>query len=1037
MGARVVSTGYGHAALDALRDVVAGAKAEDAMAPVTILVPNNIAGIVARRHLAHGLTDDHPGVAGIYLATLPRLAEQIAAHTLAPRKPATSAIVSSAWRSVLDAHTSVFDPVKEHPATIRALVKAHRELRDLSEDALDRVATSSKLSADLVRLQSAVTASLQLDWYDATDLLDAASGRIEIDVTASGELGHVALYLPQALSLAESRFGRVLADSVELTAVVGLTGVDRADRVVRRSLTRMGLPDDAAKPKPGVASEVMHASDSDDEIRRVVRDVVVTLDDTPAHRVAVLYGGTNPYARLVHEHLGAAGITINGSGTRPVNERAIGRGFLGILQLAADDVPRADLFTAVSETPTRDFAGSRVPASRWERLSRSAAVVVGEDWHDRLGTYAAGLQAAIDNELQREDPWQSRLDAYERDVAGATALRTFATTLRERLTHGLTLTRWSTLSTWALDLFTDLNGDDRQLAQLPQEEQYAAVTVQATLGGLAGLDEFEPTAHLARLIEVLSLELETALARVGRFGDGVLVAPLSAAVGLDVDVVYVVGLAEDTYPGRLHEDALLLERVRDRSDGELASYRDTLDAKHRHLLAAFCAAPRVVASFPRGDLRRSTRRLPSRFLLPTLRDLSGNRQLAATEWESAESPRINGAASYAEGIKTAPMPVSEQEWRTRVAASGQRLDDEPVDAAVEMVAARASDSLTRYDGNLAGVDGLPDFADGRRMVAPTTLEAYAVCPHAYFVRRLLRVEPVESPEEIIKISPLDIGNLIHATMDEFITESEGSLPDYGQPWTAEQRARLREIAIVKAAEFEEHGSTGHRRLWQTERDRIIADLDWMLTEDDRWRADGDARVIGSELSFGMDGTEPVKVQVADGTVLMRGSADKVDEARDGTIIVTDIKTGGTFDYKALKTDPVAAGTKLQLPAYAQAARQILGHERAEASYWFIRHGKRDRISVELTDEVEQTYADTVGTLVASIAGGLFPAKAPEQPDFSRVKCLYCNPDGIGHGEARERYLKKRHDPALRDLVTLIDPGAVESVSAESVPGGEA
>ena len=1042
MTSRVISTGYGRAALDVLRDIVSTAKHEDPMAPATILVPNNIAGIVARRHLAHGLADDRPGVAGIYLATLPRLAEQIAAHTLAPRKPATGVVVSSAWRGVLDAEMSVFDPVKQHPATIRALVRSHRELRDLTDEALDSVATVSALSADLVRLHRIVVGSLKTDWYDAIDLLDAAVRRIGADRNhrVVDELGQVILYLPQALSLAEARFAGVLAVEVDLAVVVGLAGVDRADRVVRRSLARMGLPDDVAKPKPKVADEVMHASDSDDEVRRLVRDIVTTLRSTPAHRVAILYGSTHPYARLVHEHLTAAGVTFNGSGTRPVNERAIGRGFLGVLQLAVDDLPRADFFTAISETPTRAFDGSRIPASRWERLSRSAAVVGGQDWADRLTTYAADIHASIDTEQQRDEPWQSRLDAYQRDLAAANALRSFATTLRERLHHGQRLTTWSSLSAWALTLFSDLYGEDRELAQLPPEEQYAAVTVQSALRGLAGLDQFEPTADLPHLIEVLSLELETALPRVGRFGDGVLVAPLSAVVGLDVDVVYAVGLAEDTYPGRLHEDALLLERVRDRSGGELASYRDDLDAKHRHLLAAFDAAPRVVASFPRGDLRRSTTRLPSRFLLPTLRELAGDNRLAATEWEAADSARISGAASYADGIKTVAMPASEQEWRARVAASGGTLHDDTIDAAVAMLSARARDAFTRFDGNLSGAKDLPNFADGQRLIAPTTLESYAECPHAYFVKRLLRVEPVEQPEEIIKVSALDVGILVHETMDEFITESRGSLPDYGQPWTAEQRARLREIAVARAAQLDEHGSTGHQRLWDDERDRIHADLNWMLGEDDKWRAERDARVVGSELAFGMDGAEPVAIQVDGGTVLMRGSADKVDEARDGTVIVTDIKTGGTSSYRALKKDPVAAGTKLQLPAYAHAARQLLKHDRAEAAYWFVRRGKRGRIQLLLTDEVEQTYADTVGTLVASIAGGLFPAKAPDEPDFSWTRCQYCNPDGIGHGEARERYLRKRHDPALRELVKRIDPKAEsEDVAPPAQPdsGGPA
>lgn len=37
-------------------------------------------GIVARRFLAHGLTDESNGIAGIYFSTLPRLAEQLASR---------------------------------------------------------------------------------------------------------------------------------------------------------------------------------------------------------------------------------------------------------------------------------------------------------------------------------------------------------------------------------------------------------------------------------------------------------------------------------------------------------------------------------------------------------------------------------------------------------------------------------------------------------------------------------------------------------------------------------------------------------------------------------------------------------------------------------------------------------------------------------------------------------------------------------------------------------------------------------------------
>jgi hypothetical protein len=155
-----------------------------------------------------------------------------------------------------------------------------------------------------------------------------------------------------------------------------------------------------------------------------------------------------------------------------------------------------------------------------------------------------------------------------------------------------------------------------------------------------------------------------------------------------------------------------------------------------------------------------------------------------------------------------------------------------------MATARASDAFTRFDGDLTGVEGLPDFADGQRLVAPTALEAYAKCPHAYLVERLLRVRPVEQPEEIITISPLDVGNLVHQTMDDFITEQADALPGHGEPWTGSQRARLLEIATANATEYERRGTTGHARLWDDERARILADLTWMLDDDDRVRVHG-------------------------------------------------------------------------------------------------------------------------------------------------------------------------------------------------------
>ncbi len=82
--------------LEQLRGVVREAKAGDPLLPVTVLVPSNLAGLVARRFLAGGLGDRHRGVAALNPTTLARLAEQLAAPLLQPRRPATGPVVTAA-----------------------------------------------------------------------------------------------------------------------------------------------------------------------------------------------------------------------------------------------------------------------------------------------------------------------------------------------------------------------------------------------------------------------------------------------------------------------------------------------------------------------------------------------------------------------------------------------------------------------------------------------------------------------------------------------------------------------------------------------------------------------------------------------------------------------------------------------------------------------------------------------------------------------------------------------------------------------------
>src|SRR5690625_3237968 len=137
-----VTTAYGLPALEQLHDAVSQAKAEDPLTPVLVLAPSNIAATAARRYLARAGTHHGQAIAGIEVTVLQRLAEQLAAPILAPRRPQTRQVLAAGWRQVLATDPGVFTETADHPATVRALIQAHTELRDLSPAELDAAAAA-------------------------------------------------------------------------------------------------------------------------------------------------------------------------------------------------------------------------------------------------------------------------------------------------------------------------------------------------------------------------------------------------------------------------------------------------------------------------------------------------------------------------------------------------------------------------------------------------------------------------------------------------------------------------------------------------------------------------------------------------------------------------------------------------------------------------------------------------------------------------------------------------------------------------------
>ena len=1087
------ATAYGRPSVERLRDRIAAAKRGDPLRPVTVVVPTNYVGVSARRLLAGGeldpVTDRGRGLVGLTLVTVYRLAELLGAGRLAAtgRRPVSTPIVAAAIRQVLAGEPGVFADVAEHPFTEDGLVRAYRELSEVDDRILDRLAVQSRRAAEVVRVRREARALLADDWFEEADLMTAAASAVTDGSPVLGDLGTVIVHLPQDLSLPAARLVSTIAERAPVEVIAGHTGATDADADVNRTLTRLGLarppgqppgtdgeqpalgPDAPAEagappPTPPTATAVVSVSDAEEEARSAVSRVLdAARRGVPLERIAVLYPHDQPYARLVTEQFEAAGVTYNGRTIKSLAERLLGRWLLDLLALPDRRYERPAVLGLLTQAPVRTADGHAVPAGRWERVSRDAGIVRDRaEWVSKLSRLAEQLRRRADEEEQRsDDPRQWLIDRERRTATQAEELQAFTRELFDRLDTARGLTTWQALAEWTHETIQRYLGGDAARETWPEPERDAAERVEAAIDRLAGLGHVAPTVDLPTFRRTLALELDDDLGKVGEFGQGVLVGQLSAGLGVDLDVVIVLGLAEGTLPTTPREDSLLPDSERRAGGEELRLRTGHIGVEHRHLLAALAASSSErVLLFPRGDLRRSVERIASRWLLDTVEVLASRSGQPPVRELPAEAESVDWyerVDSFAQRVRTADFPPTRQEYGLRaLAAAGSRAglaahpvvaDDPALRRGVDLLSARAADAFTRFDGNLAAFAGrLPTPADADHAVAVTRLESWLACPHGYFMEHLLRVEPVENPEELLEMTALERGSLVHDVLEEWLTEQLAAPPAPHAPWPQPARERLFAIGEEHCRRADARGVTGHRLMWHRDRQRILADLERFLEADDERRRRGRLVPVAVEQPFGLggEGLGAVRVSVdEDRSVWLRGRIDRVDRREDGGLVVADYKTGSANGYRDLgDSKPLGEdGTKLQLAVYALAVAgaDVTGGQpptadpevsatsapAARSEYWFVStRGKFERKGIDLSEETIAALEGAVRLATDGIAAGLFPLRPPEPQWRPFTPCRYCDPDELGTTDRYRDWERLRHSATLRDYVAHVEPDAL-------------
>jgi len=1049
---------YGLAAQERLAWLIHEAKADDPLAPVTVVVPNQYAGLSLRRTLGR-----KGSLVNVRFMVPARLAEYLGSPILAGQgKAPQSSIMELAAIQHLAGKMYGQGPlggVAKHPRLHSSIRGTFRDLSNLSEVGLTNLEAMDPLREQIVRWYR-LFRDLLGRYYNREELSKAAAVAVKEGKTASTlrDLGFIVFYLVSDFSPGEIDLVTALSEVKQCAMILGLTGESDADTKARSTASwlhqTLYQAESTEEPKRGSYSihHILIAPDAQEEIRWVVRHIIREAEEgLPFHRTAVLYRQSDPYGFLIHNQLRFAGIPISGLDSTQLKDTPAGKLLIYLLAIIECDFTRDSVMRWIAETPVKTSLKSGLGLSecaRWEIITREVGITKGAaQWQERLDRYLSSLTQRIDEMGKTEEasPWQIKETEKRRESANS--LRLFIQELSSSHTppEG---SCWSEYATWARDLIAKYA---HQPAEWPEEHQASYERIITLLDELSILDDVVPGGtNLAEFSLMLNNSLETSSGRTGTTGSGVFVAPVASAQGMDFEVVYIVGMAEGAFPPRVPDDAVLPDRIRIMlTDTENLPLRQSKRIEERRLfLAALASGQKRILSYPRSDTSSQRGQYPSPWFVREAGHLHGA-HVRSTDIEKLESePWLSLIYSSQHSLKYADIlaPADSHDYDMSSIArwhrKGHRLEHHflmaegsPGCRALEMEKGRRGSSFTIWDGclsELAGTNrrlGLPQDSQ----FSPTRLQRWAECPFKYYLGDILGISVLDRPEEIMTISALDRGSLVHEILERFITtvQKQDELPDFGKPWTQSHQELLMNIAEGEFDKAEAGGLTGRRILWDLAKEEIRHDLVAFLESDTRWRGIEQSRPLWVEREFGFENANslpPVILTRKNGSQLrLRGIMDRVDETvSDSKLIVIDYKSGSTSPYRDMRKDLLGGGRYLQLPVYAQAVRNARGHKvEVEAFYWFVTtRGGFDRRGVPLA-EVEDRFHEVVEIIASGIEQGIFPAN-PGAPD-SRENCRYCDFKRICPANIDLLWERKAQDPKIAHYLSFSGEGPLEEV----------
>jgi ATP-dependent helicase/DNAse subunit B len=442
--------------------------------------------------------------------------------------------------------------------------------------------------------------------------------------------------------------------------------------------------------------------------------------------------------------------------------------------------------------------------------------------------------------------------------------------------------------------------------------------------------------------------------------------------GLRMRAVFIAGLIEGGFPLSASRDWIYPHEERDRLREYGLTLEDispnTLLKEEHYFYQVACRATErlyltrplmlgndseTVASYYIDELRRAIapRRLETEIIR---RDYDGkNLDDASTTTEMKVGLVRQQERHLHRGAKGSLLPQPRIMRLLTLARNDGFLSDAAL-RRIEIERERAGPYFGMYDGEITDPDllHLIKLKFGSDFIhSASGLSVYGNCAYRFFAQRVLRLEP--RGEAALDLQAIDAGKLLHDILRRFFERHRR------EPLHQLDRKKLqKELANIADAVFDEHERVVpplNRQIWKIDREirKILLDQVLLYELDVQETAEGQ-QVLPSyfEVAFGGmksaakdpdSKEEPLELTrqtfVGEETIKISGQIDRVDVARDNTLIAYDYKlsTGSS------RSD-IISGRSLQLPIYLEALERLILPDQpiAGGGYYVIRGGQDRR-----------------------------------------------------------------------------------------------